>query len=70
MAGVEVKATENVMEACARTSSVKCCVLTSSLLACVWRGGSEADQSLVVDHDSWSDESYCLDRKVFIFICT
>ncbi|RVW46630.1 Cinnamoyl-CoA reductase-like SNL6 [Vitis vinifera] len=65
MAGIEVKASENVMEACARTPSVKGCVLTSSLLACVWQGGSNADPSPIVDHDSWSDEAFCLDRKLW-----
>ncbi|KAJ8775355.1 hypothetical protein K2173_020359 [Erythroxylum novogranatense] len=37
MAKIEVKATENVIKACARASSVRSCVLTSSLLACTWR---------------------------------
>ncbi|KAG8501534.1 hypothetical protein CXB51_004033 [Gossypium anomalum] len=37
MAEIEVKASENVMKACARTASVRNCVLTSSLLACIWR---------------------------------
>lgn len=68
MAGIEVKASENVMEACARTPSVKGCVLTSSLLACVWQGGSNADPSPIVDHDSWSDEAFCLDRKVLVLL--
>ena len=66
-----MKVSENVMEACGRTPSVKGCVLTSSLLACVWRGigasnsNSAPTPTPIVDHDSWSDESFCLDKKVF-----
>lgn len=65
MAEIEVKVTEDVMEACARTPSVRNCVLTSSLLACMWRG-DDPDGNLpsVINHDSWSDESVCLNKKV------
>jgi nucleoside-diphosphate-sugar epimerase len=66
MAEIEVKASENVMKACARTPSVRKCVLTSSLLACIWRDNSQYDLSSLVNHDSWSDESLCTDKKVYI----
>ncbi|KAH7577353.1 hypothetical protein JRO89_XS01G0239500 [Xanthoceras sorbifolium] len=65
MAEIEVKATENVIKACARASSVRNCVLTSSLLACIWRDGTQQDLSPVVNHDSWSDESLCINNKVY-----
>ncbi|KAK4775291.1 hypothetical protein SAY86_010226 [Trapa natans] len=66
MAEIEVKVTENVMEACARTPSVRNCVLTSSLLACVW-GGHDTDDELpsVINHESWSDESVCISKKLW-----
>ena len=64
MADIEVKASENVMEACARTSSVRSCVLTSSLLACIWQDKSRGDLSSLVNHACWSDESVCIEKKV------
>lgn len=68
MAEIEMKASENVMKACARTPSVTKCVLTSSLLACIWRDNTQYDESFVVNHDCWSDESLCTDKKVFFFL--
>ncbi|XWS30365.1 hypothetical protein CRYUN_Cryun24cG0110800 [Craigia yunnanensis] len=65
MAEIEVKATENVMKACARTPSVRNCVLTSSLLACIWRDSSQHDLPPLVNHDCWSDESLCIDKKLW-----
>lgn len=65
MVDVEVKTSENVMEACSGTSSVRNCVLTSSLLACIWRDNSQSDVSSIVDHNSWSDESICVDKKLW-----
>jgi hypothetical protein len=67
MAEIEMKVSENVMKACARTPSVTKCVLTSSLLACIWRDNTQYDLSSVVNHDCWSDESLCTDKKVFFF---
>ncbi|KAJ8775343.1 hypothetical protein K2173_020347 [Erythroxylum novogranatense] len=65
MAEIEVKATEKVIKACARTSSVRSCVLTSSLLACIWRDGTLQDLSPVINHESWSDECLCTDKKLW-----
>lgn len=65
MAEIEVKASKNVMEACARTASVKKCVLTSSLLACIWRDTSQDDLSSVINQDCWSDESICIEKKLW-----
>ncbi|XP_007031486.2 PREDICTED: tetraketide alpha-pyrone reductase 1 [Theobroma cacao] len=65
MAEIEVKASENVMKACARTPSVRNCVLTSSLLACIWRDSTQHDLPTLVNHDCWSDESLCMDKKLW-----
>ncbi|TQE02970.1 hypothetical protein C1H46_011334 [Malus baccata] len=65
MAEIEVKASENVMKACAVTPSVRKCVLTSSLLACVWQDSTRNDLSPVINHDSWSTESLCIDKKLW-----
>ncbi|XP_055806239.1 cinnamoyl-CoA reductase-like SNL6 [Solanum dulcamara] len=62
MVEVEVLITKNVTQACAITPSVKNCVLTSSLLACVWQ---DINSSRTIDHDCWSDESICLDKKLW-----
>ncbi|XP_076944326.1 cinnamoyl-CoA reductase-like SNL6 [Bidens hawaiensis] len=65
MAEIEAKAAENVAEACAATSSVRNYVLTSSLLTCIWRDASDNSLSNVVDHNSWSDESFCTSKKLW-----
>lgn len=65
MAEIEVKANENVMNACARTPSVRKCVLTSSLVACLWRDNAQNDVSSVINHDCWSDETLCTDKKLW-----
>lgn len=65
MAEIEVKATKHVIEACAITQSVRKCVLTSSLLACTWRDGSLDNLSPVINHDCWSDESLCKEKRLW-----
>ncbi|KAI3503450.1 hypothetical protein L1887_31891 [Cichorium endivia] len=65
MAELEAKAAENVAEACAATSSVRNYVLTSSLLTCIWRDFSDSSLSPEVDHNSWSDESFCNRKKLW-----
>lgn len=64
MAEIEVKAAEKVIEACASTQSVRKCVLTSSLLACTWQDNSLSSITPIIDHDSRSDESFCIEKKV------
>lgn len=64
MAEIEVRVAENVMEACARTSSVKRCVFTSSLSACMWQNNAQSETSPVINHESWSSESFCIEKKV------
>ncbi|KAI4350688.1 hypothetical protein L6164_005118 [Bauhinia variegata] len=67
MAEIEVKFTENVMEACARTPSIRRCVFTSSLAACVWQNINNAQPLLspVINHGSWSSESLCTEKKLW-----
>ncbi|PIA40562.1 hypothetical protein AQUCO_02500343v1 [Aquilegia coerulea] len=65
MAELEVEASENVIEACKRTESVRRCVFTSSLLACVWHDIAVHDLPPVVDHNYWSEESVCRDKKLW-----
>lgn len=65
MAEIEVKASENVMKACSLTASVRKCVLTSSLLACVWNDSNQDNPSPVINHDCWSSESLCIDKKLW-----
>ncbi|XP_062181339.1 cinnamoyl-CoA reductase-like SNL6 isoform X3 [Phragmites australis] len=67
MASLEAKAAEQVVEACVRTESVRKCVFTSSLLACVWRQNYAHDRRFptTIDENSWSDESFCRDNKLW-----
>ncbi|XP_061988288.1 cinnamoyl-CoA reductase-like SNL6 [Rosa rugosa] len=69
MADIEVKASQNVMRACAVTPSVRKCVLTSSLLACVWQEQDISQNDLstipVINHDCWSNESLCIEKKLW-----
>nr|ANF06872.1 cinnamoyl-CoA reductase [Daucus carota subsp. carota] len=65
MADLEVKAAENVVEACAVTPSIRHCVLTSSLLACTWKDYSVTNVSPVINHHCWSDESLCIEKKLW-----
>ncbi|XP_020234719.1 cinnamoyl-CoA reductase-like SNL6 [Cajanus cajan] len=65
MAEIEVRAAENVMEACARTPSIKRCVFTSSLSACVWQDNAQSDLKPVISHGSWSNESFCIEKKLW-----
>ncbi|XP_024975181.1 cinnamoyl-CoA reductase-like SNL6 [Cynara cardunculus var. scolymus] len=65
MAEIEAKAAENIAEACAATASVRNYVFTSSLLTCIWRDTSNNTLPPVVDHNSWSDESFCNGKKLW-----
>ncbi|CAK8533642.1 unnamed protein product [Lathyrus sativus] len=65
MAEIEVNAAENVMEACARTPSIKRCVFTSSLAACIWQENVNSKLTHVINHDSWSNESLCINKKLW-----
>ncbi|KAA0037529.1 cinnamoyl-CoA reductase 1-like [Cucumis melo var. makuwa] len=67
MSEVEMRNTENVMEACSRTETVRNCVLTSSLLACIWRDQhGENETSQIVDHASWSSLELCQHKKLWL----
>lgn len=65
MAELEAKVSENVIEACTRTGSVRKCVFTSSLLACALQENfyNDLDHS-VINEESWSDEQFCINNKV------
>ncbi|KAL6551486.1 hypothetical protein OROGR_007640 [Orobanche gracilis] len=65
MADIEMNATKNVMKACGTSLSVRHCVLTSSLLTCIWQDHSHGERSRRIDHESWSDESVCINKKLW-----
>ncbi|CAI9758592.1 unnamed protein product [Fraxinus pennsylvanica] len=65
MAEIEVNASKNVVKACGVTPSVRHCVLTSSLLTCIWRDHSCDELPFLIDHSCWSDESVCLNKKLW-----
>ncbi|KAI3452437.1 hypothetical protein Pfo_009101 [Paulownia fortunei] len=65
MADIEVNASKNVIKACGISPSVRHCVLTSSLLTCIWRDNSVDQVSHLIDHKCWSDESVCLNKKLW-----
>ncbi|KAL8475458.1 hypothetical protein ACS0TY_028207 [Phlomoides rotata] len=65
MADIEVNASKNVVKACGISPSVRHCILTSSLLTCIWRNNSCDQLSRLIDHKCWSDESICIDKKLW-----
>ncbi|KAL2523330.1 NAD(P)-binding Rossmann-fold superfamily protein [Forsythia ovata] len=65
MAEIEVIAGRNVVMACGVTPSVRHCVLTSSLLTCIWQDNSRDGLPSLIDHSCWSDESVCLNKKLW-----
>ncbi|WJX13821.1 hypothetical protein P8452_04169 [Trifolium repens] len=65
MAEIEVNVAENVIEACARTPSIKRCVFTSSLAACIWQDNVNSNLTPIINHASWSSESLCIDKKLW-----
>ncbi|OIW12396.1 hypothetical protein TanjilG_04145 [Lupinus angustifolius] len=65
MAEIEVRVSENVIEACTRTPSIKKCVFTSSLSACIWQDIAQSNLNHVINHSSWSNESLCIDNKLW-----
>ncbi|KAL1318879.1 hypothetical protein HN51_071166 [Arachis hypogaea] len=67
MAEIEARVSENVMEACARTTTIKRCVFTSSLLACVWQqqNPESQDAPITINHTSWTNESLCKEKKLW-----
>ncbi|XP_058088272.1 cinnamoyl-CoA reductase-like SNL6 [Magnolia sinica] len=65
MAEMEHRASQTVIEACARTPSVTKCVFTSSLLACIWRSDPVVDLPPILDESCWSDESFCRQKKLW-----
>lgn len=64
MAEVEVKAAQNVIEACAQTGTMDKVVFTSSATAVVWR---DSPQTITSDLDErhWSDVNFCRKFKLW-----
>ena len=65
MVEVEVRAAQNVLEACAQTDAMERVVFTSSVTAVVWKD----DHKLVgaFDERNWSDLNFCRKLKVLIY---
>ena len=57
-----VKGTLNVLQSCARVSSVKRVLVTSSIASVAYN--QEAKDGVVVDECWFSEPSYCVERKV------
>ena len=57
-----MKGTLNVLQSCARVSSIKRVVLTSSMAAVVHNG--ELKDGVIVDESWFSDPLYCEEHKV------
>jgi hypothetical protein len=62
MVEVEVRAAQNVLEACAQTDAMERVVFTSSVTAVIWKD----DHKLVdaFDERNWSDLNFCRNKKV------
>ncbi|XP_047094074.1 cinnamoyl-CoA reductase-like SNL6 [Lolium rigidum] len=61
MVEVEVRAAQNVLEACAQTDAMERVVFTSSVTAVIWKD----DHKLVdaIDERNWSDLNFCRNKK-------
>ena len=57
-----VKGTLNVLQSCARVSSVKRVVVTSSMASIAYNRAVK--DGVVVDESWFSEPSYCVERKV------
>lgn len=67
MAETEVRAANNVLEACAQTSTMTKVIFTSSATAVVWtdtHNDSSSTSSDDIDEKSWSDTNLCKKFKV------
>ncbi|KAL5224845.1 hypothetical protein ABZP36_011484 [Zizania latifolia] len=58
----EVRAAQNVVEACAQTETMERVVFTSSVTAVVWK---EKDDHRALDESSWSDLALCTRFKLW-----
>lgn len=64
MADVEVRAAQNVLEACAQTDTIDKVVFTSSVTAVVWREDRKS-MELDLDERHWSDVNFCRKFKLW-----
>jgi nucleoside-diphosphate-sugar epimerase len=62
MVEVEVRAAQNVLEACAQTDTMERVVFTSSVTAVVWKDDRKGVHEL--DERNWSDLNLCRKLKV------
>ncbi|KAL5232490.1 hypothetical protein ABZP36_031266 [Zizania latifolia] len=58
----EVRAAQNVVEACAQTETMERVVFTSSVTAVVWK---DKDDHRALDETSWSDLAFCTRFKLW-----
>ena len=63
MVEVEVRAAQNVLEACAQTVTMERVVFTSSVTAVVWKDDDHKPVD-AFDERNWSDLNLCRKRKV------
>uniref|UniRef100_A0ACD5THT2 Uncharacterized protein n=1 Tax=Avena sativa TaxID=4498 RepID=A0ACD5THT2_AVESA len=63
MVEVEVRAAQNVLEACAQTDTMERVVFTSSVTAVVWKDGHNLVDAL--DEKNWSDLNFCRKLKLW-----
>lgn len=65
MVEVEVRAAQNVIEACAHIDTMERIVFTSSVTAVVWKENRKS--SPVFDERDWSEPNFCRKFKVNIY---
>lgn len=65
MADVEVKAAQNVLEACAQTETIDKIVYTSSATSIIWRDDRKSPSFLEFDEKHWSDINLCRKFKLW-----
>ncbi|PNT67964.1 hypothetical protein BRADI_3g34280v3 [Brachypodium distachyon] len=63
MVEVEVRAAQNVLEACAQTDTMERVVFTSSVTAVVWKDGHKLVDAF--DERNWSDLAFCRKFKLW-----
>jgi nucleoside-diphosphate-sugar epimerase len=63
MVEMEIRATHNVLEACAQTETIEKVVFTSSVTAVIWEENRKAMADL--DERNWSDPNFCRNFKLW-----
>jgi nucleoside-diphosphate-sugar epimerase len=62
MVEVEVRAAQNVIEACAQVETIERVVFTSSVTAVVWKENRKS--ASIFDERDWSEPNFCRKYKV------